>query len=210
MMAGRMKHGDHLGNTGDLQAGSVQWMTAGRGIIHEEMPQQEHGLMWGYQLWVNLPAKHKMTAPMYQDIQPEFIPEVGLPQGGRVRVLAGDYQGVQAAVAPRPTQALYWDVSLAAGQAFEAEIPDGFTVLLLTIRGDVRVGERAQVLKPYHMALLKREGVVRVQADAMQDSQFLVIAGQPIGEPIAHYGPFVMNTRAEIEQAISDYQAGRF
>lgn len=210
MMAGRMKHGDHLGNTGDLQAGSVQWMTAGRGIIHEEMPQQEHGLMWGYQLWVNLPSKDKMTAPMYQDIQPELIPEVSLPQGGRVRVLAGDYQGVQAAVAPRPTQALYWDVSLSAGQAFEANIPDGFTVLLLTIRGDVRVGERAQVLKPYHMALLKREGVVRVEADAVQDSQFLLIAGQPIGEPIAHYGPFVMNTRAEIEQAISDYQAGRF
>jgi len=209
VMAGRMRHRDNHGNQGDLGPGAVQWMTAGRGIVHEEMPQQEQGLMWGYQLWVNLPAARKMTAPRYQDVPADRIPEVGLPGGGKARVLAGRLEGVAGPVSEVAVEPAYLDVSLPAGATFRWPPPDGHTVLLHGVEGEFTVGEDGRTFRAREMALLSRTGDVAVQAGA-GGVRFLVIAGRPLGEPVAHHGPFVMNTRAEILQAIEDFQAGRF
>lgn len=210
MMAGRMRHGDNKGNTGDLGPGSVQWMTAARGIVHEEMPQQENGLMWGYQLWVNLPASEKMGDPGYQDIAPERIPEVELPAGGRVRVIAGEFGGVRGPVSQRPTQPYYLDVELPAGEAFRWTPPAGHTVLVHGVEGEFVLGPKDQPMKARRLAVLNDEGDLLVRAGADASTRFLVIAGRPLREPIAHYGPFVMNTQTELQQAVADYQAGLF
>jgi redox-sensitive bicupin YhaK (pirin superfamily) len=209
VMAGRMRHRDNHGNQGDLGPGSVQWMTAGRGIVHEEMPQQERGLMWGYQLWVNLPAARKMTAPRYQDVPAERIPEVGLPGGGKARVLAGRLAEVAGPVSEVAVDPAYLDVSLPAGAAFRWSPPAGHTVLLHGVEGDFTVGEGGSGFRAREMALLSRTGDLVVRAGG-GGARFLVIAGLPLGEPVAHLGPFVMNTRQEIQQAIEDFQAGRF
>ena len=217
MMAGRMRHGDNKGNRGDLAPGSVQWMTAARGIVHEEMPQQEQGLMWGFQLWVNLPAAHKMDDPAYQDIAPERIPEVRRADGVRARVVAGSFAGddgrpVQGPVHARPTEPVYLDITVPAGQVFDWTAPPGHTVLVHGIEGECSVGADAAALRPHRMAILRGDedaSVLRVQA-ASTPARFLVIAGKPLHEPVAHYGPFVMNTREELMQAVQDYQAGRF
>ena len=210
MMAGRMRHGDNKGNTGDLGPGSVQWMTAARGIVHEEMPQQENGLMWGYQLWVNLPASEKMGDPGYQDIAPERIPDVELPAGGRVRVIAGEFGGVRGPVSQRPTLPYYLDVELPAGEAFRWTPPDGHTVLVHGVDGEFALGPKDQPMKARRLAVLNGEGDLLVRASADASSRFLIIAGRPLREPIAHYGPFVMNTQTELQQAVADYQAGLF
>lgn len=210
MMAGRMRHGDNKGNTGDLGPGSVQWMTAARGIVHEEMPQQEDGLMWGYQLWVNLPASEKMGEPSYQDIAPERIPEVELPAGGTVRVIAGEFGGVRGPVAERPTAPVYLDVSLPAGEALRWTPPSGHTVLVHGVEGDFALGANAQAMKAWRLAVLHGDGDVLVRAGEAAPARLLVIAGRPLREPIAHYGPFVMNTNEELQQAVEDFRAGRF
>jgi quercetin 2,3-dioxygenase len=209
LMAGNLRHGDNHGNSGKLTSGGAQWMTAGRGIVHEEMPEQVDGLMWGYQLWVNLPAKEKMTAPVYQDIAPASIPEVALPGGGRLRVVAGEFQGTRGAVSPRPTEAAYFDVTLPPGQVFEWEPPSGHTVLVHGISGGFRIGDDARRLRSRQMAQLSRDGAMKAIAGE-EGAQFLVIAGKPLHEPIAHYGPFVMNTREEVMQAVEDFREGRF
>jgi redox-sensitive bicupin YhaK (pirin superfamily) len=209
MMAGRMKHGDNKGNVGDLAAGSVQWMTAARGIVHEERPQQEEGLMWGYQLWVNLPAKDKMGEPAYQDIAPELIPSVTLEGGGTVRVIAGEFQGARGPVRPRPSEPLYLDVDLPAYARFSVTPPDGHTVVVMGVAGKVKVGDKAERIAARELALLSREGSVTLETGA-EPGRALVIAGKPFREPIAHYGPFVMNTEAELRQAVDDFRAGKF
>lgn len=210
MMAGRMRHGDNKGNTGDLGPGSVQWMTAARGIVHEEMPQQENGLMWGYQLWVNLPSGEKMGDPGYQDIAPERIPDVELPAGGRVRVIAGEFGGVRGPVSQRPTQPYYLDVELPMGEVFRWTPPAGHTVLVHGVEGEFALGPKDQSMKARRLAVLDGEGDLLVRAGTASPARFLVIAGRPLREPIAHYGPFVMNTQAELQQAVADYQAGLF
>lgn len=209
MFAGRMRHKDNQGNQGDLGPGSVQWMTAARGIVHEEMPQQENGLMWGYQLWLNLPAAMKMSEPGYQDIDASQIPAVTTPDGTQVRVIAGDYRGTTGAVRARPTQPILLDVQLPAGARFDFEVPEQHTVMLHGVAGTMRVGAREQALQARQLLLLGNGKRIQVQAGAAP-AQFLVIAGKPLGEPIAHYGPFVMNTQAELRQAVSDFQSGRF
>lgn len=209
MMAGRMRHGDNQGNRGDLGPGSVQWMTAARGIVHEEMPQQENGLMWGYQLWVNLPASEKMSAPAYQDIPPENIPDMTLDNGTVVKVISGDYLGLRGPVRPRPSEPIYLDVTLPAQASFEHELPTGHTVLVHGIEGEALVGEGRKPVTAHEMALLGREGSLRITA-GNAGARFLVIAGKPFREPIAHYGPFVMNSRDEIDQAMQDYRDGNF
>jgi redox-sensitive bicupin YhaK (pirin superfamily) len=209
MLAGRMRHGDNKGNTGDLAPGSVQWMTAARGIVHEEMPQQQDGLMWGYQLWVNLPASEKMADPGYQDIAPERIPEVALPAGGRVRVIAGEFGGATGPVGERPTRPVYLDVSLPAGEVLRWTPPAGHTVLVHGVEGDFSLGPSAQAMTVRRLALLGGEGDLLARAGE-RPARFLVIAGRPLREPIAHYGPFVMNTQDELRQAVADYQAGLF
>jgi redox-sensitive bicupin YhaK (pirin superfamily) len=209
MMAGHMRHGDNKGNSGDLGPGSAQWMTAARGIVHEERPQQENGLLWGYQLWVNLPAAEKMGEPVYQDIPPQDIPEVSLENGGKVRVITGEFNGVRGPVRPRPTEPIYLDVKLPANAQFSHALPAGHTAFVHGIAGELRIGAQAQPVGARELALLTSGGELQVSAGA-EAAHFLVIAGKPLREQIAHYGPFVMNTREEIMQAARDFEAGRF
>lgn len=209
MFAGRMRHRDNQGNQGDLGPGSVQWMTAARGIVHEEMPQQEDGLMWGYQLWLNLPAAMKMSEPGYQDIDAATIPQINRADGTAIRIIAGTVDGTDGAVRPRPTQPILLDVQLPAGASFEHTVPTGHTVMLQGVTGALHIGAREQPLKPRQLALLSAGEHVRVKAgDA--PARFLLIGGRPLREPIAHYGPFVMNTQDELRQAVTDFQNGRF
>jgi redox-sensitive bicupin YhaK (pirin superfamily) len=208
MLAGRMRHGDNKGNTGLLGPGSVQWMTAGRGIVHSEMPEQEEGLMHGFQLWVNLPAKDKMTAPRYQDIAPEKIPEVDAGNGVRVRVIAGRFGEVQAPVSGVATDPLYLDVALPAGTKFDVPLPAEHNAFAYVFEGAAKIaGEK---VARGELAVLGRGERFEVEADAADGARLVLIAGRPLNEPVAKYGPFVMNTADEIRQAMYDYQSGKF
>jgi len=207
MLAGRMRHGDNQGNVGLLRPGSVQWMTAGRGIVHSEMPEQEDGLMWGFQLWVNLPAKDKMTAPRYQDIEPEAIPVVNLPGGVAVKVIVGRVGATEGAVSGIATDPTYLDVHLPAGTSFAQPVPQGHNAFVYVYDGEAAVGD--ETLPRGELAVLGDGGEIRVAA-GKAPARLLVVAGRPLGEPVARYGPFVMNTQAQIQQAMADYQAGRF
>jgi quercetin 2,3-dioxygenase len=209
MMAGRMRHGDNQGNTGDLGPGAIQWMTAARGIVHEEMPQQESGLMWGYQLWVNLPASDKMGDPGYQDIPAERVPIVDAPQGVRVRVLSGSYLGSRGPVGPRPTEPIYLDIELPAGAEWRFAPPAGHTTLVHGVSGVVQVGTRGERIAARQLVVLGTDGDV-VLRGGDGGGRALLIAGRPLREPVAHYGPFVMNHPDEIRQALDDYRSGRF
>jgi redox-sensitive bicupin YhaK (pirin superfamily) len=211
MLAGRMRHRDSAGNSGLLTPGSVQWMTAGRGLVHSEMPEQEDGLMWGFQLWVNLPAKDKMTAPRYQDIAPERIPEVVLPAGGKVRVIAGSLGDVRGPVQAEATAPLYLDIELAPYARFEIAVPDGHHAFVYPFVGaaTVRAPQRDTALARGQLGVLGDGGSVAVEAGP-EGARLLLVAGRPLNEPVARYGPFVMNTMDEIRQAFSDFQAGRF
>lgn len=208
MLAGRMRHHDTGGNAGLLGPGGAQWMTAGSGLIHSELPEQEEGLMEGFQLWLNLPARDKMIAPSYRDIPPEQIPEATTAAGVRVRIIAGSSQGVAGAVQREATQPLYLDVHLPAGGRFEQAIPAGHNAFVYVYRGSVEVG--GTVVDDRHMAILANDGGDGVTLAASEEARALIIAGQPLGEPIAQYGPFVMNTGAEIEQTLRDYRDGKF
>jgi redox-sensitive bicupin YhaK (pirin superfamily) len=212
MLAGRMRHGDNQGNSGLLTPGSVQWMTAGRGIVHSEMPEQEDGLMWGFQLWVNLPAADKMTAPRYQDIAPERIPEIAPAEGVRVRMLAGRIGEVAGPVSGVATDPLYLDVELAAGARFAVPVAAGHNAFAYVYAGDARIGpaDAATPVARGELALLAREGDDVLVAAGDAPARLILVAGRPLGEPVAKYGPFVMNTPEQIVEAIRDYQSGRF
>jgi redox-sensitive bicupin YhaK (pirin superfamily) len=207
MLAGRMRHGDNKGNTGLLGPGSVQWMTAGRGIVHSEMPEQEEGLMHGFQLWVNLPAKDKMTAPRYQDIPPGDIPEVDAGNGVRVRVIAGRFRNVSGPVSAVATDPLYLDVTLPAGASLEVPLPADDNGFAYVFEGAAKIGGE-QVARG-ELAVLGNGERVEFAAGA-EGARLVLIAGRPLNEPVAKYGPFVMNTNDEIRQAVADYQSGRF
>jgi hypothetical protein len=206
MLAGKMEHEDHAGNRGLLVGGGAQWMTAGRGIVHSETPKQEDGLMWGFQLWVNLPAVNKMTAPRYQDIDPSAIPEVKIDRGS-VRVVAGTFASATGPVKGIVTDPVYLDVRLDADGRFETAIPEDHTAFVYVYDGDGTVGTTA--LSPKTLGVLSKGD--RVAALAGESGfRFLCIAARPLNEPIARYGPFVMNTREEIHQAFEDFRNGRF
>ncbi len=206
MLAGRMRHRDSAGHSGLLQSGGVQWMTAGRGVIHSEMPEQSEGLMEGFQLWLNLPAKDKLCAPWYRDLQATEIPEWHA-DGVTVRVIAGASHGVAAAVQRDDTQVLYLDVHLPAGASFEQALPAANNAFVYVYRGTAAIGD--QRVAPQHMAILANQGDgVRMSATA-EAVRLLLIAGKPLNEPIAQDGPFVMNTQAEIAQAVADFRAGQ-
>jgi len=212
MLAGAMEHFDHSGNRGYLLPGSVQWMTAGRGIIHSEMPKQKDGLMWGFQLWVNLPAAHKMDPPRYQDIPPGEIPERETG-GARVRVIAGESGGVAGPVRGIVTEPLYLDVTVPARQRFEHPVPAGHNAVVYVFEGSGELGgEDGAAGRPLEAGRLAVLGEGDTLAAVAGDGglRFLLIAARPIGEPIARYGPFVMNTRDEVMQAVRDFQDGRF
>ena len=218
MLDGRMRHEDHLGNRGDLGPGDVQWMTAAQGIIHSEMPQQSSGRMRGFQLWLNLPAKEKMLPARYRDIPAHEVPQVTLAQGGLVKVIAGAF--TQGAVTTRgpingsgdsiSTDPLYLDIHLPAGGALELPLARGHNAFLYNYEGSGRVGVGGHAKPLPHRAagVLSSEGTLHVEAGPT-GVQFLLLAAKPIGEPVVQYGPFVMNTREEIEQAVADFRAGR-
>lgn len=212
MLAGRMRHGDNKGNVGLLRAGSVQWMTAGRGIVHSEMPEQENGLMWGFQLWVNLAAKDKMIPARYQDIEPEDIPVVEQADGIRIKIIAGEVDGVEGAVSGIAIKPVFLDVTLPAGSVFRHTLPESHNCFVYPYdSGGIAVGPaRPSTEVPYQeLAILGPGEEVEIRA-AAPVSRFILVAGQPLHEPVARYGPFVMNTVDELRQAVADYQAGRF
>jgi hypothetical protein len=212
MLAGAMEHRDHAGNQGELVAGSVQWMTAGRGIVHSEMPRQRDGLMWGFQLWVNLPARDKMIAPRYQDIAPERIPEVKLGEGGVARVVAGEAGGARGPVEGIATEPVYLDVRMAPGAVVELPLTPGHNAFAYVYEGGVTLGpaSSAQEVGAGRLAVLSDGDALRATTGPEAPARFLVLAARPLREPIARYGPFVMNTREEIVQAMDEYRSGQF
>lgn len=202
---GHMKHRDHLGNEGDLQTGGVQWMTAGRGIIHEEMPMQKDGLLRGFQIWLNLPAKDKMQPAHYEDVPAEAMPWQPLAQGGRIKLIAGAAEGnALQADAERVTAPIIADVEVAAGQTEVLTLPAGHAALVYVFEGEVSIdGQRLQNMD---IALLTPGEQLALVAD--QPARLMLLAGQPLKEPVTQYGPFVMNTPDEVDQAIRDYRNG--
>ena len=209
MLTGKMRHRDSVGNEGVITDGGVQWMTAGRGVIHSEMPEQNEGLMEGFQLWLNLPAKDKLQAPWYRDIPNADVPRFTTEAGVTVQVIAGTSHGVAGAVARDATGIIYLDLALPAGARFEQALPAGFNAFLYVFRGEVVVGGKG--IAQSRMAILDNaEGADGVTITASQDARVLLLAGRPLREPIAQHGPFVMNTQAELVQAFDDFRAGRF
>jgi redox-sensitive bicupin YhaK (pirin superfamily) len=206
MIAGRMRHRDSAGHEGLLQDGGVQWMTAGRGVIHSELPEQESGRMEGFQLWLNLPAARKMIEPWYRDFQSAELPLLTTAQGVRVRVIAGHSHGVAGAVQREHTEPLYLDLELPAGARFEQALPAQHNAFVYVYRGALRIGATEVPMK--RMALLANDGD-GVVLEAREATRALLIAGRPLNEPIAQYGPFVMNTNEQIYQAVEDFRAGR-
>ncbi|MFZ6648085.1 pirin family protein [Undibacterium sp. TJN25] len=213
ILDGHMRHEDHLGNQGDLRSGGVQWMTAGRGIIHSEMPQQLEGRMRGFQLWINLPAAEKMKAAGYRDIPAAEIPVAELPGGGRVKVIAGqlkmDELSLGGAMQGLTTDPLYLDVILPAGTVFSHIVQRDYHAFVYPYEGKLKIGseDAPRHLKTHQAGILSEGERITVTADD-GEARFLVLAGRPLREPVVQYGPFVMNTREEIEQAIHDYQNG--
>ena len=213
MLAGRMEHRDHAGNHGNLVAGSVQWMTAGRGIVHSEMPEQEDGLMWGFQLWINLPASMKMSAPRYQDIDPVDVPVVDL-EGASVRVLAGEVDGVKGPVHGIVTDPVYLDFTIEPEAMITHDLPTDHSAFVYVVEGAGRIGltkddPQGTSIESAHLGVLSSGSAVRIAADD-QGMRLLLLAARPIGEPVARYGPFVMNTQDELREAFEDLQKGTF
>jgi redox-sensitive bicupin YhaK (pirin superfamily) len=208
MIAGRMLHRDSAGHEGLLQNGGVQWMTAGKGVIHSEIPQQADGVMEGFQLWLNLHSSEKMNTPWYRDFQSDQLPKLQTPAGVDVTVIAGASHGVQGAVTREITQALYLDVHMPQGARFEQTLPADHNAFVYVYRGEVRIA--GQAVPVQRMAILantaQADGVV---IEASADAKLILVSGKPLKEPIVQYGPFVMNTKEEIYQAMVDFREGR-
>jgi redox-sensitive bicupin YhaK (pirin superfamily) len=208
MLSGRMRHRDSAGHEGLLENGGMQWMIAGRGAIHSEIPEQEDGLMEGFQLWLNLPARNKMAAPWYKDFASAEIPEYITAEGATVRVIAGESNRVAGAMTREITEPVYLDIHLPAGTPFSTALPVTHNAFIYVYRGAVQVGET--------QVDVQRMGILGNEADAdgvtmtaTEDARLILVAGKPLNEPIVQYGPFVMNTQEEIHQALDDYRSGR-
>ncbi len=208
MLAGRMRHRDSAGHEGLLENGGMQWMIAGRGAIHSEMPEQEDGVMEGFQLWLNLPASNKMAAPWYKDFPANEIPEYTTAEGVTVRVIAGSSNGVAAAMTREVTEPVYLDIHLPAGTQLSTALPTTHNAFVYVYRGAVQVGD--EQVDAQRMGILSNtaeaDGVTIVAKEA---ARLILVAGKPLNEPIVQYGPFVMNTQEEIHQALDDYRSGR-
>ena len=207
MLAGRMRHRDSAGHEGLLGDGGVQWMTAGRGVIHSEIPEQQDGAMEGFQLWLNLPAKSKMAEPWYQDFASESIPEYVTAEGVTVRVIAGCSNGVTGAVTREITEPLYLDIHAPAGAVFSTTIPNTHNAFIYVYRGAVEVG--GVQVNAQRMGVLSNT-TDSVMLSTKENARLILIAGKPLNEPIVQYGPFVMNTQEEIHQTLDDFRNGRF
>jgi hypothetical protein len=209
MLAGKMRHEDSVGNKGVIETGGVQWMTAGKGIIHSEMPEQEEGLLAGFQLWVNLPAAEKMTAPHYQERTADDIPIETHDNGTVIKVIAGRTEKGTKGVIDNPyVNPLYLHVTLPADNILLQSVAEKDNSFVYVIDGQISIGDKKRPLKAGQLGVLEQGTQVFLQAD--EDSEFLLISGQPLREPVARGGPFVMNTREQVEQAFSDYREGRF
>jgi redox-sensitive bicupin YhaK (pirin superfamily) len=210
MLAGRMRHGDNKGHEGLLVPGSVQWMTAGRGIVHSEMPEQENGLMQGFQLWVNLPARDKMSAPRYQEFNPDSIPVLNPAPGVSLKIIAGIVDGVAGPVQAIATQPFYLDITLEAGHSYTTPVTEGHNAFVYVFDGSINVGpgEFRHEIRRADMAVLGQGDHVELVAGD-KGARLLLVAGQPLREKVARYGPFVMNTPEEIQQAFVDYRNGQ-
>lgn len=202
-----MEHKDNKGNCGLLTSGSVQWMTAGRGIIHSEMPKQENGVMWGFQLWVNLPAKMKMVEPRYQDIPPADIPEKTMDDGVHIRVVCGEFDGTVGPVKDIVTHPFYFDITVPKGKTFRHSIPSGHTVFAYPFIGQGIISGKK--VERGTLVIFNDDGE-EIEVIADEEVRFLLVGGKPIGEPIVQRGPFVMNTQEEIAQTIMDFYSGKF
>ncbi len=213
LLAGRMRHKDNAGHEGVIEAGGIQWMTAGRGIVHSEMPEQENGLLEGFQLWVNLPAGHKMDAASYQEYPAGQIPLESREGDVEVRVITGTTsQGTTGPVVQPMTEPLYLDIRVPAGREFVETLPASHNAFIYVIEGPVSTThENGQVIQLVRddLGILSDGDAIKLKAGE-NGARFLLIAGKPLGEPVARGGPFVMNTRAEIQQAFEDYEQGRF
>lgn len=207
MLAGRMRHADNKGNSGELGPGDVQWMTAGHGIVHSEMPLQEDGLMRGFQIWVNLPGSHKMMPPRYQDVPADSIPVLEPATGVRVKLIAGEFAGMEGAVRGILADPLYLDLHLDPGARVTLPVPAGHTAIVHAYEGDLEIADSA--LANDCLAILSDGSEVSIAAKG-GDAKALLLAAKPWGEPVVRYGPFVMTTREEIIEAVQDFQAGRF
>ncbi len=209
MLSGRMRHRDNAGHEGLLENGDVQWMTAGRGIIHSEIPEQKDGVMEGFQLWLNLPAKRKMAEPWYRDIASQEIPKYETAENVTVRVIAGASNGVSGAVTREDTEPMYLDIHIPAGVSFSTALPATHNAFIYVYRGAVKVGDT--LVESHRMGILSNTTEADgVTLSATKDARLLLIAGRPLNEPIVQYGPFVMNTQEEIHQAMDDFRNGRF
>lgn len=211
MLDGRMRHKDNHGNEGVLVPGSVQWMTAGRGLVHSEMPEQEQGRMRGFQLWVNLPARDKMTPPQYQEFAPDRIPQLQPAEGVSVKLIAGRVGDTVGPIVQPATEPVYLDISLEAGASWSYALPDGHNAFayLFEGAGSVGEGEDARPLASQELAVLAGGRVFRLSAGD-DGARAILVAGKPLREPVARHGPFVMNNRQELMQAFVDFQEGRF
>ncbi len=207
MLAGKMRHKDSVGNEGVIEASGVQWMRAGKGIIHSEMPEQEEGLLSGFQLWVNLPASHKMVEPNYQEVAVDKIPEEIRGDDCYLKVIAGRTKnGTHGAINNDLVDPIYWDINLVSGAQFSDEIPKGHNAFIYVIEGELLIDDAKIHAK--QLAILGEGDTVELTASTI--SRFLLIAGKPLNEPVARGGPFVMNTQEEIKQAFVDYESGSF
>ena len=209
MLSGLMRHRDSAGHEGLLGSGGVQWMTAGRGVIHSEIPEQKDGVMEGFQLWLNLPAQNKMTEPWYRDFPSEQIPEYVTADNTKVRVISGSSNGVSGAVTRQITEPIYLDVHIPAGVTFETAIPDTHNAFIYVYRGGVKVAD-VQV-DTRQMGILSNTATAdSLRITATNEARFILVAGKPLNEPIVQYGPFVMNSQEEIHQTLDDFRSGRF
>jgi redox-sensitive bicupin YhaK (pirin superfamily) len=209
MLSGLMRHRDSAGHEGLLGTGGVQWMTAGRGVIHSEIPEQKDGVMEGFQLWLNLPAQNKMAEPWYRDFASEQIPEYVTEDKTSVRVISGNSNGVSGAVTREVTEPLYLDVHISAAATFETAIPNTHNAFIYVYRGAVKVAD--VLVESQRMGILSNTaGADGVRITATGDARFILVAGKPLNEPIVQYGPFVMNTQEEIHRTLDDFRNGRF
>jgi len=211
LLHGNMRHKDSAGHEGVIKPGGVQWMTAGSGIEHSEMPEQDEGLLYGFQLWVNLPAKDKMIAPRYQEFEPDEVPLEQREDGVNVRVIAGTtVAGTTGVVSEIAAEPLYLDVEMSESKDFVEFVPAGHQAFIYVIEGKIEVQgtERNPIIHAGSLVVFNNGDMVKL--NAKEDSRFLLVAGKPFKEPVARYGPFVMNTQEEIQQAFTDYRAGQF
>jgi redox-sensitive bicupin YhaK (pirin superfamily) len=216
MLDGRMRHRDNHGNEGVLVPGSVQWMTAGRGLVHSEMPEQQEGRMRGFQLWLNLPAREKMTAPKYQEFGPERIPSATPAPGVTVKVIAGQVDGTSGPIFQPATDPTYLDIALEPGAEFTQALLADYAAFLYVFEGSLQVGASAEssLLGTHELGVLGEGGAIHLKGASAgaggKVARAILVAGRPLREPVAKYGPFVMNTREELQQAFEDFQRGRF